>query len=95
MRSGVTASSNDDMRVLEIHHPDSAPRRVPARLGPLWFGAGQAQCLYAGDTQGGLVYEVESPNDSLIEGSYKEYIISSIFGRDFKFNRFEHSHCSY
>lgn len=85
--------NKDDIKVLEINHPDSSLRYVPVWSGPFWSGVGHGFCLYAGNNQGGNVFEVERPNDSLIEGSYKDYIVSSIFASDFKFNRFLYGNC--
>ena len=87
----MRGSNKEDVKVLKINHPNSSVRHVPVLSGHAWFGRGRTSCLYAGDTQGGHVYEVESPNDSLIEGSYKDYIVSSIFANDFKFDRFRHN----
>ncbi len=84
----------DDVNVLKINHPNSLVRFVPVWSGHVWFDhKGRTSCLFAGDTQGGHVYEVESPNDSLIEGSYKDYIVSSIFANDFIFNKFQYKKC--
>lgn len=90
-----TMSFDKEVKVLEIQHPDARIRHVPVWVGPLWSGKGHTTCLYGGDTQGGHIYEVESPNDSLIEGEYTDYIVSSIFAKDFKFNRFSHTQCYY
>ncbi len=51
-------------------------------------------CLYAGDRQGGAIYEVIEPNDPVVEGSYKDYIVPSAFSeKDYVFGLFDDSKC--
>lgn len=52
-------------------------------------------CLYAGNAQGGPSYEVEEPNDSVIEGRYREYIISNedLFETRYMYSQFEEDRC--
>ena len=51
------------------------------------------QCLYVGNNQGGPIAEVVDPNDSVIEGVYKDYIIADSFGTDFKYAVFKNDTC--
>ncbi len=51
-------------------------------------------CLYAGDRQGGPIYEVIEPNDPVLDGSYKDYIVPSVFSeKDFAFGLFDNTKC--
>lgn len=52
-------------------------------------------CLYVGNAQGGSSFEVEDPNDSVIEGYYREYIIAGgdLFETEYKYNEFEEEQC--
>lgn len=46
-------------------------------------------CLYAGNSQGGPWSELPGQNDSIIEGSYKDYITRDLFDVNFVFSRFK------
>ena len=52
-------------------------------------------CLYVGNAQGGPSYEVEDPNDSVIEGDYFDYLIPSedMFETEYKFAQFDEGRC--
>ena len=54
-------------------------------------------CLYSGNRQGGPIGDIpvdESPNGSVIEGDYMDYIVTSIFANDCKFcNQFDEDRC--
>ena len=50
-------------------------------------------CLYAGNQNGGTVYEVVDDHDTLIEGVYKQYIMESAFSTEFEFSQFNQT-CS-
>ncbi len=52
-------------------------------------------CLYAGDRQGGPIFEVAYPNDPVIEEGYKDYVNPGVFSeKDYKFGLFDDSKCS-
>ena len=52
-------------------------------------------CLYAGDRQGGPIFEVTDPNDPVIEEGYKDYVVPGVFSeKDYKFGLFDDSKCS-
>lgn len=51
-------------------------------------------CIYVGNGQGGPIYEVASPNDGVIEGNYKEYIVESSFSeKSYVFGLFSKNLC--
>ena len=50
-------------------------------------------CLYAGNSQGGPISEIEN-DDAVIEGEYSNYEVSDgIFGASFDYNRLESRPC--
>ena len=52
-------------------------------------------CLYVGNRQGGPIYEVQDPNDPVIEGRYKDYRVQSAFSEEnYGFGRFDEDSCS-
>ena len=53
----------------------------------------QGPCLYVGDSQAGPVGVDEDPDDSVIEGTYQNYEVNSIFSSDFVFSHFEEYRC--
>ena len=50
-------------------------------------------CLYVGNSQGGPIDEVESPNESVIEGDYTEYEVGSLFATAFRYGQFNETEC--
>ena len=52
------------------------------------------RCLYAGNQNGGTVYEVVDDHDTLIEGVYKQYIMESAFSTEFEFSQFNETQCT-
>ena len=51
-------------------------------------------CFYVGNRQGGTIREVEDPNDSVIEGSYADYMTAGDFSTEFTFSHFDEDRCS-
>ena len=49
------------------------------------------KCLYVGNRQGGPIGEVEDPNDSVIEGSYQDYVTGGAFMTKFTYAVFKES----
>ena len=45
-------------------------------------------CLYCGDAQGGVLHEVTSLADPVIQGTYDDYIVSGLFDSDYKYDMF-------
>ena len=52
------------------------------------------QCYYTGDSQGGHSGLVVSPDDSVIEGNYKEYILDGLFATDYRYGQYEEENCA-
>ena len=50
-------------------------------------------CLYAGNQNGGTVFEAADAHDPLIEGEYKNYITGGPFSTVFSFTQFDESRC--
>ena len=53
----------------------------------------QDTCFYAGNGQAGRSGMVAAADDSVIEGNYSDYLMSSIFEDDFVYSQFEGSQC--
>lgn len=58
-----------------------------------WEGE-EGPCFYVGDSQSFSIYEVEDPNDGVIQGIYTDYIVSDSFDDSFKFSVFEEDRCN-
>ena len=74
---------------------DSSPTRVfTGWFRPFAWGRLSGPCLYAGNRQAGVIYEVVEPNDPVIEGSYESYRVPSAFEETgYQFRRFEENMC--
>ena len=76
-----------------VRYPGSDERRfVALRLSVTWEFE-KKPCLYVGNSQAGPLGEVVDPNDSVIEGTYKDYIVDSIFSPVFKFAHIDEDNC--
>ena len=88
-----TPVSTDNLYQVTIQHPNER-REFTAWLYPLTWEYRREYCLYAGNQQAGSVYEVESPNDPVIEGTYADYIVDTAYGTDFAFTHFNERRCN-
>lgn len=82
-----------DLYNITIKYPGSEPRSFVGLLQSKTWELEKRPCLYVGDSQAGPIDEVESPNDSVIEGDYTEYKVESIFATDFIYSHFDKSRC--
>ena len=86
----VTAHSSDTSLgegtlpyVVNVKHPQAQLRSFLAdHYSHVWDGSPKP-CLYAGSSQGGSISDVE-PHDPVLEGSYHEYEVNSLFDHQFK-----------
>lgn len=92
----LTLSSLPPPYIVTLSPPSSQPRRFIARRHSSTWDNRQLPCYYAGSSQGGPLGEIESPHlrDSVIEGSYRDYILSGLFETQFQFTRFDTSECT-
>ena len=69
-------------------------RSYIGRLYELTWSFKKSPCLYVGNSQGGPIYEVEDPNDPIIEGDYNKYIVDDLFSEDnFAYGMFDENNC--
>ena len=88
-------STRDDTYILIVNYPNTPPRRFVTFLhSPTWDRRGKEYCLYGGNRQGGGIFEIESPNDPVIQGQYRDYIVGKQFGVEFVYTHFDSSQCS-
>lgn len=79
----------DKFYVITFTQSDGNVRKVPAKLhSRTWSSSQVSPCLYAGDSEGGYLFEVEEPNDSLLEGSYQDYVMATMFSTNYKYSKF-------
>ena len=80
-----------------------APESSPARsfLGHIYhlkWDKSREPCLYVGNAQGGPSFEVPDPNDSVIEGRYRDYILQggdgNLFETSYTYSQFEENRCT-
>ena len=102
---GSNLEQNFDMLFNITIHPERDPNdpTAPVPLPRSFLGDRSTrtwdntheECLYVGNGQGGPSAEFDSDTlkDSVIEGRYKDYIVSSMFETDFAYNRIQ-GNCS-
>lgn len=88
------ADARDDRYTVAVRHPSCPQRTFTAILLSVDWEFNRKPCFYAGNQQGGAIYEVEEPNDSVIEGDFEEYRVSGAFDVGFRFSRFNDALCT-
>ena len=83
-----------DRYTVTVQHPASPQRRFTAILQNVDWEFNRIPCFFAGNQQGGSVYEVSEPNDSVIEGFFEDYQVSGSFDTQFPHSRFADQLCS-
>ena len=85
--------ARSDRYTVAVQHPASPPRTFTAILLGVDWEFNRNPCFYAGNQQGGPIYEVADPNDSVIEGDYFDYEVPDAFETQFTYNRFVEGRC--
>ena len=88
-----TAAENQQYVVNLTHPATSEPRAFSGYSYQLTWDFKEAACLYVGNRQAGPIAEVDDPNDSVIEGTYKDYRVANAFQTDYEFGLFSEDRC--
>lgn len=94
--TGVLEDGRTSMNayLITVKYSDQNSRQFLSMLdSPVWDAQRGGYCLYAGNRQGGAISELLSPNDSVIEGWYTDYIVSGAFGFEFDYSHFDPQEC--
>ena len=87
-------STRDNTYIMTVHYPGQIPRRFLSTFDtPIWDAQSGGYCLYAGNSQGGIISELLIPNDSVIEGWYTDYIVEGAFEFQFPYSHFDPLEC--
>lgn len=89
-RPGV---STRNFYTITVNHPRDPPRTFVGRLYEMTWEFRPTHCLYVGNRQGGPISEVLDPNDSVIRGSYQDYIVNGLFESSFDYSVFNSTRC--
>ena len=83
-------SISENAYLIELMPRNKPKRRFIGFLYPRTWNFDNFPCIYAGNAQGGPIYEAADgePNDSLIEGSIGDYVQS-----DFAYSQFDEDRC--
>ena len=96
-----TGNFNNDIRnddyIITVPGSPPSPIGSPSRsfvglLSSVTWEFERRPCLYVGNTQAGPLRVDVVPNDSVIEGVYTDYEVSSMFSSDFVFTHFDITH---
>ena len=84
-----------DPYTMTVEYPQATEvRTFVGVLIPRLWNHDSAQCIYAGNSQGGSTGTGPSaPMDSVIEGEYRDYRVTGLFGVDFLYSKFETKMC--
>ena len=87
---------SDKLYLVTIEDPISLikKREFIGELSKRTWDKSLRSCLYVGSSQGGKQTDIPGPKDSVIEGTYSEYIVSDgILGTSFTFSKFDKTVC--
>lgn len=82
----------NQLYVVTVTHPGTqSVRRFIAEFDDKIWDLSKKDCLYAGNIQGGRLGDIKDPvaEDSVIEGSYRQYIVNGLFDNEFEYQHFE------
>ena len=83
----------DDDYIITVNYPGSPPRSfIGLRASVTWEFEGRP-CLYVGNPQAGPLWRTVDPNYSVIEGTYRDYKVDSLFSPHFAFAHFDETNC--
>ena len=84
----------EKLHIVTVEPENSSPARsfLAEEFSRTWENR-QDTCFYAGNGQAGRSGMVAAADDSVVEGSYSDYLMSSIFEHDFVYSQFEGSQC--
>ena len=74
-----------------MDHPNAEPRSFVGLRGEVTWEFEERVCFYVGNSQAGELAEVSDPedNDPVIEGTYLDYKVDSLFSPDYTYSHFE------
>ena len=81
-------NASDTHFAVTVRPPNGDVRRFFADIHPKTWDKDNKYCLYAGNGQGGRVFEVPSLPDPVIEGRYFNYQMRGLFATRYPYNRF-------
>ena len=91
MRPGA---SGENLYEIYFERDGSPQRGFTGSFYPLTWEQQEGPCLYAGNREGGPIYNILSPNDPVIEGTGADYEVPSAFDETgYIFSRFDDSQC--
>lgn len=86
---------NDQTYQVQLKPKNKPTRTFVGFLESTTWDFTNQQCLYAGNAQGGSIYETAEgePNDPLLEGDFTQYKMDSAFDVEFDYNHYDSSQC--
>lgn len=76
--SDFDGSPRVDDYIVAINYLSSPPRSFVGLLSSVTWEFERRPCMYAGNSQAGPIGNVDTPNDSVIEGDYTQYDVDSM-----------------
>ena len=86
----LDADGSPDIELYDPTHPSY--RHFPAFFYQLVWDLSEDGCYYVGNGQGGPE-KTHDPINSVIEGSYSQYIVDGLFDTQFVYEQFDESVC--
>lgn len=81
---------HDDYQIT-IHHPNSDPRSFLGLKMIITWESERRTCYYVGNQQAGRLGEIAG--DPIVEGSYTDYKVASLFATSYIYNHFIEGNC--
>ena len=89
--------TRDDDFIITVRYPGTTPRSFIGLESSVTWELEKRPCYFVGNGQGGKLSKQEvappEPNDSVIEGHYSDYEVSSLFATGWKYSHFNEDLC--
>ena len=90
-----TTLDNLTYYTVTVTPPDGDVRSFVGHLYDVTWEFTPPPCVYAGNRNGGRVFEFDTPNDSVIEGNYTLYYeVNDLFSTEFTYEQVDEARCN-
>ena len=79
--------------IITVNYPGSPSKHFVGLRYSVTWELERRPCLYVGNSQAGPREETVDPNESVIDGTFRDYEVDSLFSPDFVFSHFDETNC--
>ena len=87
-------NANKKRYIVTVSPVDKPARRFISDKFQRTWDKSKRTCFYAGNSQGGRSGELKAADDSVIEGRYSDYRVSSLYAHEYTYAEFDADRCT-